>query len=98
MDEWQAVRMAAVWPLVIGAGSYMATRLILLALGRRAPGRGEALSCAAVGGLAWVVTGMMAATWEGSAPYWLAFTVGLAVLALALVATAVRMFVEDYRR
>lgn len=98
MDEWQAVRMAAVWPLVVGAGSYMATRLILLAMGRRLPGRSEALSCAAVGGLAWVATGMMAAVWSNTPAYWLAFTVGLAVLALALVATAVLLFMEDYRR
>lgn len=98
MDEWQALRMSAVWPMVIGAGTYLATRLILLAAGRRAPGRPEAWSCAAVGVLAWVATSMMAAVWQNSPAYWLAFTVGLAVLALVLVATAVQMFVEDYRR
>lgn len=98
MDEWQAMRMAAVWPLVIGAGSFLAARLILLALGRRAPGRPEALACAAVGGLAWVATGMMAAAWSDAPAYWLAFTVGLGVLAVVLVATATVLFVEDYRR
>lgn len=98
MDEWQAVRMAAVWPVVIGAGSFLATRLILLAMGRRAPGRSEAWSCAAVGGLAWLATGMMAAAWSDASPYWLAFTIGLAVLALVLAATAALLFVEDYRR
>lgn len=98
MDEWQAMRMAAVWPLVIGAGSFMAARLILLALGRRALGRADAWTCAAVGALAWLVTGMMAATWSGARAYWLAFTIGLGVLAVTLVATAARLFVEDFRR
>lgn len=98
MDELQAVRMAAVWPLVIGAGSFLATRLILLAAGRRAPGRAEAWSCAAVGVLAWLATGMMAAVWNGEQAYWLAFTVGLAWLAPVLAATAALLFMEDYRR
>lgn len=98
MDEWQGLRMAAVWPVVIGAGSFLATRLILLLLGRREPGRAEAWSCAAVGGLAWLATGMMAAAWEGTGPYWLSFTVGLAVLAVVLAATAALLFTEDYRR
>ena len=98
MDAWQAVRMTAVWPLVIGAGSFLATRLILLALGRRALGRYEAWVCASVGALAWGVTGMMAAVWQDTPAYWLAFTVGLGVLALVMVATAALLFMEDYRR
>lgn len=97
MDELQAVRMTALWPLVIGAGSAMAARLILLASGRTL-GRYEAWVCAAVGVLAWVTTGMMAAVWQDTPAYWLAFTVGLGVLALVMVATAAMMFVEDYRR
>lgn len=99
MDEWQGLRMAAVWPVVIGAGSFLGTRLILLALGRRALRRFEAWACAMVGGLAWLATGMMAAVWTNDEPaYWLAFTIGLAVLALVLVATAALMFAEDFRR
>lgn len=98
MDEWQAIRLAAVWPMVIGATAVLAAFLILSGFGRRALGRAEVGACAAVGGLAWLSTSIMATVWDGSRAYWLTFTVGLALVAGVLVATATLLLLEEWRR
>lgn len=93
-DLWQPIRMAAIWPVLIAAASFLATFDILWFTARSKVGRREFNACFGVAVFAWVVCSMMAAVWDGSPSYWFAFTVGLAIVALVLVLTCAVVFIE----
>lgn len=96
-DLWQPIRMAAIWPVLIAAVSWLATFDLLYFTGRGKVTRREFSACTGVAVFAWVVCSMMAAVWDGSPAYWLAFTVGLAIVALVLVMTCAVVFIEVRR-
>ena len=85
MDNWQFIRMPAIWPVLIGATvAQAAWHLIWLVNGRKVRHSGAVASLSS-GVLGWAATSMMAVVWDGSPAYWLAFTVGLAITAAVQV-------------
>lgn len=98
MDELQMFRMTVAWPLVVGGAMFqLAYTALWLAMGARRLRRDHAVACLVAGlaaaGLAWQI----AANWDGSAAYWMAFTMGVAGLAGVLVLTAGLLFLRMWR-
>lgn len=94
IDELQHLRMFYVWPFVVGATAFFATRLFLYYANGIMERRDVALS-ALVGGLAAVVAHNISASWSDDGAHWLAFTVGLAFLAVVLVGTGMIVAISD---
>lgn len=96
-DIWQPIRMAAIWPVLIAATSVLATVDLLWFTGHGKVTRRDFNAAFGVGVFAWVVCSMMAAVWDNTAAYWFAFTVGLALVALALVMTCAVFYLEMHQ-
>lgn len=98
MEEWQGFRMMVVWPIVAGAAAFeLAYTVLWLALGDRPLRRDHAIACLVAGVAAALLAWMIAHNWDGSEPYWIAFTVGLAGLAGVLVLAAGLLFLRMWR-
>lgn len=95
-DPYQAARMHVIWPIVVGCIAFCAVRFIASAVDGRLT-RWQAVLCAVTGIMAAVVTSTLARYWSGSGIYWLAFTVGLAFMALVLLANAVMAMIAAER-
>lgn len=75
MDNWQALRMAFAWPLVVAALTWW---LVFLLVEWRRPGRGDNAVLALVAAATAAITASgISSTWDDSGLYWLAFTLGL---------------------
>lgn len=94
IDELQHLRMFYVWPFVVASTAFFATRLFLYYANGIMERRDVALS-ALVGGLAAVVAHNISATWQNDSAHWLAFTLGLAFLAVVLVGTGMIVAIGD---
>lgn len=92
MDELQVFRMTVVWPLVVGCAGFLAARALLWIVAPK-PRRSHAAACA-VAGVAGVLLGVVIGdAWDNGSAYWMAFTVGLSVLAGILLLTVALSFV-----
>ena len=95
-DEWQAIRMMLVWPVMVGCVAFYGVRFIASALDGQMT-RWQAMLAGVAGVMAAIVTRSIARAWDGSDLYWLAFTAGLAFATLVLLANVVGMIVEAGR-
>ena len=95
-DDLQFVRMYFVWPFVVGATAFFATRLVLVyAAGAVGIGRKEVVYAAMFGLLGGFVARRISETWANDNLHWLAFTLGLVFLACVLVGSAVTLAFYD---
>lgn len=98
MDEWQQFRMFVAWPLVVGSAAFqLAYTLFWLALGGRRLRRDHGIACLVTGGLGAALALIIADNWDGDAWYWMAFTVGVAMLAGVLMLTSGLLFLRMWR-
>lgn len=95
-DPYQVVRMHVIWPIVVGCTAFYFVRFIASAVDGKLT-RWQAVLCSVTGIMAAVVTSVLARYWTGSGVYWLAFTVGLAFMALVLLANAVMAMIAAER-
>lgn len=80
--------MSIIWPVLVGGVMFLAIRsLVLYAHGEWT--RQQAIFAALAGVAAAVVTTSIANRWDGSAFYWLAFTVGLTFAAVVVLITVI---------
>lgn len=84
------------WPLVVGSAAFLLARVILWFAHPRL-GRDQAVACGVVGFAGMVVAWAIAAGWDNGPSYWLAFTVGMLILAVILLVTCVQLTVEMWR-
>lgn len=96
MEELQALRMSVMWPLVVGAAAFLAARSLFWLLHPRLT-RDHAVACLVVAAAGAVVAWAIAVAWDNGPSFWLAFTVGLAIVALVLVMTCAVVFIEVRR-
>jgi hypothetical protein len=80
--------MLVIWPVLVGCVAFYAVTFIASTLDGRLT-RWQAGLAGVCGLMAAIVTRSIAKAWDGSATYWLAFTVGLAFAALVLFANVV---------
>lgn len=83
MAELQALRMLALWPLVVGAAARLHKE--------------HAVACIVAGVSCAVMAWAIAVAWDDGATYWLAFTVGMGILACILVVTCALLALEMWR-
>lgn len=93
MDELQAFRMTMLWPTVVGAAAFLLARALLWLI-QPALRREHAAACAIVGVAGAVVAWSIAVAWDDGPFWWVAFTVGMAVLATVMVVTCVLLGLE----
>lgn len=75
MDEWQPLRMALAWPLIVAAFTWW---LVFLVAEWRRPRQPQNATLALVTAAAAAITASgISRLWDNSGTYWLAFTVGL---------------------
>lgn len=86
-DPYQPLRMALIWPALVGCIGFYSVRLLASLVNRRLT-RWQAIMAAVAGLMAGIVTTSIAHQWDGSPEYWLAFTVGLLYATLVLLANA----------
>lgn len=96
MAELQALRMLALWPLVVGAAAFLLARCILWLLAPRLH-KEHAVACIVAGVSCAVMAWAIAVAWDDGATYWLAFTVGMGILACILVVTCALLALEMWR-
>lgn len=96
IDELQYARMMYVWPFVVGATAFYAARLILVYL---SPDIGllrrDVAMAGTIGVMAAVIARRISETWQNDSSHWLAFTLGLAFLAVVLVGTGLITAFDD---
>jgi ABC-type Fe3+-siderophore transport system permease subunit len=88
--------MGIIWPLLVG-GVMTHTVLFLAHIINGSVNRWQAAMAGIAGIMAAVVTVTIANRWDGHEAYWLAFTLGLAFIALLLILTAVIQILEARR-
>ena len=99
IDELQHLRMFYVWPWVVGATAFYASRLILVYVNADAGLRRHDIALAVlIGGMAAVVARRISETWANDGGHWLAFTMGLAFLAVVLIGTGLITAFDDIDR
>jgi hypothetical protein len=80
MDQWQPFRFW-VWPIIVGSATTQAMYIALwLLVGKRLK-REHAIACIVSGVTATVFAVVITRHWDNSSGYWIAFTLGLCVLA-----------------
>jgi hypothetical protein len=97
VDVLQAFRMTAPWPLIVGSAAFLLARSVFWFTDARL-GRDQAIACGIVGASGGIVAWAIAVAWDNSEYYWIAFTLGLSVLALVMLVTVVQLAVEMYRQ
>lgn len=97
MAELQALRMLALWPLVVGAAAFLLARCILWLLAPRLH-KEHAVACIVAGVSCAVMAWAIAVAWDDGATYWLAFTLGLTFAVTVLLVNAVAMILGAERR
>ena len=95
-DIYQPFRMGIIWPLLVG-GVMTHTVLFMAHLVNGAVNRWQASLAGIAGIMAAVVTVTIANRWDGHDAYWLAFTLGLAFIALLLIVTGAIQILEAGR-
>lgn len=80
MDQWQPFRFL-VWPFIVGSASTQCMYIMLWLLAGTRLRREHAIACIAAGVAAFVFALSVTRQWDNSDAYWIAFTVGLCVLA-----------------
>ena len=87
-DIYQPVRMAIIWPVIVGCVAFYAVRFIASTIDGGLT-RWQAILAGVTGLCAGVVAMTISRSWNGSDVYWLAFTLGLAFAALVLAANVI---------
>jgi len=87
-DAFQPFRMAIVWPVIVGCVAFLSVRALVFFVDG-AMAHWQATLALVVGIAAAIVASSIARWWNGSADYWLAFTVGLAFAAVVLLLNVV---------
>ena len=96
IDQLQQIRMLTIWPLVVGSVAFLAVRLVLkLASPINRVGKAGIWASTFVGILASVGAASISRGWGSGLTDWLAFTVGLAFLAIVLLMTVAVQALED---
>ena len=95
-DIYQPIRMGLIWPLLVG-GVMTHTVLFLAQIINGSVNRWQAAMAGIAGIMAAVVTVTIANRWDGHEAYWLAFTLGLAFIALLLIVTGAIHILEAGR-
>lgn len=96
-DVFQPLRIAWLWPLLLGCNVVYATRLLFWAFSQRGTlTRIESLTAVGVGLAAVVVVWAMGRVWDGSRAYWEAFTVGMAAMVVINAMTVTWLVVHDW--
>lgn len=93
MDELQVFRMTILWPLIVGCAGFLAARAVLQIVSPR-PRRNHALACLVAGVAGLLLGAVIGAAWDNGSGYWMAFTVGLSLLAGILLVTTALSFVR----
>lgn len=96
MQELQALRMLALWPLVVGSAAFLLARAILWLVTPRLR-KEHAVACIVAGVSGAVMAWAIAVAWDDGSTYWLAFTIGMGLLACVLTVTCVLLALEMWR-
>ena len=95
-DELQHLRMFYVWPFVVGAVGFFASRLFLAWInGADGLIRRDIVLAACIGVASGVMALRISQTWADDETHWLFFTLGLAFLAVVLVGSALTLAFYD---
>lgn len=95
-DQWQEFRFL-VWPFIAGSATVLMIYIVLWFITRTRLRRKHAVACAMCGVLAWFFSSVIASSWDNSAWYWAAFTIGLTVMAGVMVVTSVLLIRRVWR-
>lgn len=95
-DQYQAVRMMIIWPVIVGSVAFYGVRFIASTLDGKLT-RWQAVLAGVVALMAAIVSTTIARNWTGSDVYWLTFTIGLAFAALVLLASVIMAILEAGR-
>ena len=95
-DPYQAIRMIAIWPVLVGCIAFYAVRFIASTIDGKM-NRWQSILAGVCGIMAGIVTTTLARNWSGSDVYWLAFTIGLAFAAGVLLANVIMSILEAGR-
>lgn len=95
-DQYQAVRMMIIWPVIVGSVAFYGVRFIASTLDGKLT-RWQAVLAGVVALMAAIVSTTIARNWTGSDVYWLTFTIGLAFAALVLLANVIMAILEAGR-
>lgn len=94
LDALQVVRMAYFWPVIVGSTMFFAMRLFwLLTTGTLGRAETRASSVVFVGAV--IVTAAISRGWNDGMAYWTAFTAGLLVMAVILLANVIWMVLHE---
>lgn len=92
-DLYQPFRMLVIWPVIVGCVAFYGVWFLASMLDGRLT-RWQAILAGVVGLMAAIVTSSIARAWDNSEVYWLAFTLGLALAALVLLANVVVLILQ----
>lgn len=87
MDQWQPFRFL-VWPLIVGSAATQCMYIMLWLLAGTRLKREHAMACIAAGVAASLFAISVTRQWDNSDAYWIAFTIGLCILAGVQITTA----------
>lgn len=81
MDNWQPLRMALAWPLIVAAFTWW---LVFLVAEWRRSRPQNAILALVVAATAAITASGISRLWDNSATYWVSFTIGLFGAALVM--------------
>ena len=87
MDQWQPFRFL-IWPFIVGSAATQFMYIVLWSLIGTRLNRDHAISCIAAGVAAFAFAVLATNQWINSETNWIAFTIGLCVLAGVQVTVA----------
>ena len=87
MDQWQPFRFF-VWPFIVGSAATQCMYIMLWLLTGTRLKREHAVACIIAGVTAFVFALSVVSHWDNSSAYWIAFTIGLCILAGVQITTA----------
>lgn len=97
MDQWQSLRFI-VWPFIVGSAMTQAFYIALWLIMDGYFSRSHRIACIVAGVTAGILAFIITRYWDNSSSYWIAFTLGLFVLAGISVITTALMLLHAKRR
>jgi putative flippase GtrA len=96
-DQWQSFRFL-VWPFIVGSAATQCMYIMLWLLAGTRLKREHAVACIAAGAVALLFAFSVTLHWDNSSFYWIAFTIGLCVLAGVQITSAGLLIARIWKR